>query len=37
MPDARVHVVPGAWHHPWLADAPGVGATVRAFLSEQVR
>jgi pimeloyl-ACP methyl ester carboxylesterase len=33
MPDARVDVVPRAWHHPWLADAAGVGATVRDFLA----
>ncbi|HVF77894.1 MAG TPA: alpha/beta hydrolase [Solirubrobacteraceae bacterium] len=35
MPDAAVHVVPGAWHHPWLADTAGVGATVRRFLDER--
>ena len=23
MPDARVEVITGGWHHPWLADAPG--------------
>jgi pimeloyl-ACP methyl ester carboxylesterase len=28
MPHARVEVVPGAWHHPWLADAPAVGRLV---------
>jgi len=35
MPNARVRVVPGAWHHPWLADASGVGGGVREFLREQ--
>ena len=28
MPHARVDVVPGAWHHPWLADAPAVARLV---------
>jgi pimeloyl-ACP methyl ester carboxylesterase len=37
MPDARVRIVPGAWHHPWLADAPGVGGAVRDFLGEPAR
>lgn len=33
MPDARVEVVPGGWHHPWLADAPHVARLVRDFLA----
>jgi pimeloyl-ACP methyl ester carboxylesterase len=37
MPDARVRVVPGAGHHPWLADAAGVGTMVRDFLGEHAR
>ncbi len=32
MPDARVEVVPGAWHHPWLADPAGIGRLVVDFL-----
>ena len=35
MPHARVAIVPDAWHHPWLADAPEVGGMVRDFLAEQ--
>jgi pimeloyl-ACP methyl ester carboxylesterase len=33
MPDACVEVVPGGWHHPWLADPRGVGASVTRFLT----
>lgn len=33
MPDARVEVISGGWHHPWLADGAGVGRVVRAFLA----
>jgi pimeloyl-ACP methyl ester carboxylesterase len=33
MPDARVEVIRRGWHHPWLADAPGVGRIVRDFLA----
>jgi pimeloyl-ACP methyl ester carboxylesterase len=33
MPDARVEVVAGGWHHPWLADPPGVGRLVLGFLA----
>jgi 2-hydroxy-6-oxonona-2,4-dienedioate hydrolase len=33
MPDARVEIVPGGWHHPWLADAPHVASLVRDFLA----
>jgi len=33
MPDARVAVIPGGWHHPWLADAPAAAAAVRDFLA----
>jgi pimeloyl-ACP methyl ester carboxylesterase len=32
MPHARVEVVPGAWHHPWLADASAVGRLVPGFV-----
>jgi 2-hydroxy-6-oxonona-2,4-dienedioate hydrolase len=32
MPHARVEVVPGAWHHPWLADAPAVGRLVAGLV-----
>lgn len=35
MPRARVAIVPDAWHHPWLADAPAVGGMLRDFLGEQ--
>ena len=34
MPDARVEVVAHAWHHPWLADAPGVARLLLDFLAE---
>jgi pimeloyl-ACP methyl ester carboxylesterase len=33
MPDARVEVIAGGWHHPWLADAPAVGRALRDFLA----
>lgn len=33
MPDARVELVARGWHHPWLADATGVGRAVREFLA----
>jgi len=33
MPDARVELISRAWHHPWLADGPGVGRIVDAFLA----
>jgi pimeloyl-ACP methyl ester carboxylesterase len=33
MPDARVAVIPGGWHHPWLADAPAAARAVRDFLA----
>jgi len=33
MPDARVEVISGGWHHPWLADEAGVGRLVRDFLA----
>ena len=32
MPDARVEIVQGGWHHPWLADAPRVANLLRDFL-----
>jgi hypothetical protein len=32
MPHARVEVVPGAWHHPWLADGPAVGRLVAGLV-----
>lgn len=33
MPDARVEIVPGGWHHPWLADAPHVASLLLGFLA----
>lgn len=33
MPDARVEIVEGGWHHPWLADATGVWNLLRDFLA----
>jgi pimeloyl-ACP methyl ester carboxylesterase len=33
MPDARVEVVKGAWHHPWLADPELAGRLVDSFLT----
>jgi pimeloyl-ACP methyl ester carboxylesterase len=32
MPDARVEVIAGGWHHPWLADAPAAAQALRDFL-----
>ena len=32
MPHARVEVIPGAWHHPWLADAAAVGRVVAGLV-----
>jgi len=37
MPDASVEVIENAWHHPWLADAAGVGRIVRDFLDRHER
>ena len=34
MPDARVEVVPDAWHHPWLADPARVARALSGFLDE---
>jgi 2-hydroxy-6-oxonona-2,4-dienedioate hydrolase len=33
MPDARVEVIAGGWHHPWLADAPAAARALRDFLA----
>ena len=33
MSDARVEVIAGGWHHPWLADAPAAGRALREFLA----
>ena len=36
MPDARVDVVPDAWHHPWLADGARTSELVCEFLAERL-
>jgi pimeloyl-ACP methyl ester carboxylesterase len=33
MPEARVEVIAGGWHHPWLADAPATARALRDFLA----
>jgi pimeloyl-ACP methyl ester carboxylesterase len=35
MPEARVEVIAGGWHHPWLADAPASARAVQDFLAAQ--
>jgi pimeloyl-ACP methyl ester carboxylesterase len=32
LPDARLHVVDGGGHMPWMDDGPGVGAEVARLL-----
>jgi 2-hydroxy-6-oxonona-2,4-dienedioate hydrolase len=33
MPDARVEIVQGGWHHPWLADTHRVATLLSDFLA----
>ena len=33
MPNARVEIVHGGWHHPWLADPPRVANLLHDFLA----
>jgi hypothetical protein len=33
MSCARVEVIAGGWHHPWLADAPATACALRDFLA----